>query len=458
MHAAKNPFVLHEKHAPFSRLRSVPVRKENMMQDEPKKTLLHGWHTAHGANMADFGRYNMPLWYPAGAKQEHLAVLTAAGMFDTSHMAAVLVSGPQSFELLQRCFTRDLNACSGRGKSALTPGNCTYGAFLDENGFVIDDAIVYQLADQSYMVIVNAGMGGPIARHLEAQAGEQAPRILDLSDRLGKFDLQGPRAAAILMRVLENPGKVLDSMRYFTFKGCMDPNARISDAVRMSDSAPVLISRTGYTGEFGFEIFLELEHFIQTWERVLEAGKDFGLLPCGLAARDSLRTGAVLPLSHQDIGRWPFINHPWEFALPFVSRGAGFSKAFIGDQALLNIRSPEYTHAFVGHDLRKVSAHDPAAVLDAGGKKIGEVLTCVTDMGIGRFEDHIYSIASPDKPENFQPKGLSCGFVKTAIRLSPGQTVTLKDNRRKIEVVIVENIRPDRTARMPIHQMMDAGR
>jgi aminomethyltransferase len=97
-------------------------------------------------------------------------------------------------------------------------------------------------------------------------------------------------------------------------------------------------------------------------------------------------------------------------------------------------------------------------VLDAGGKKIGEVLTCVTDMGIGRREDRIYSIASPDKPENFQPKGLSCGFVKTAIRLSPGQTVTLKDSRRKIEVVIAGNIRPDRTARRPIRQMTAFGR
>ncbi len=434
------------------------MRKENMIQDEPKKTLLHGWHTAHGANMADFGQYNMPLWYPAGAKQEHLAVLTAAGMFDTSHMATVLVSGPQSFELLQRCFTRDLNACAGREKTALTPGNCTYGAFLDENGFVIDDAIVYQLADQSYMVIVNAGMGGPIASHLEAQAGGQVPRILDLSDRLGKFDLQGPRAAAILMRVLENPEKVMESMRYFTFKGCMDPMACFSDAVRLTDGTPVLLSRTGYTGEFGFEIFLPPEYFIQTWERVLEAGRDFGLLPCGLAARDSLRAGAVLPLSHQDIGRWPFINHPWEFALPFVSQGRSFSKAFIGDRALLNIRSPEYTHAFVGHDLRKVSAHDRASVLDVGGRKIGEVLTCVTDMGIGRFEGRIYSIASPDRPENFQPKGLSCGFVKTSIRLSPGQTITLKDNRRKIEVVIAEDIRPDRTARQSIRKMMAFGR
>ncbi len=433
------------------------MRKENMIQDEPKKTLLHGWHTAHGANMADFGQHNMPV-VSGGGETGRFAVLPQPACLTPAIWPRCSSPARRVLELLQRCFTRDLNACAGREKTALTPGNCTYGAFLDENGFVIDDAIVYQLADQSYMVIVNAGMGGPIASHLEAQAGGQVPRILDLSDRLGKFDLQGPRAAAILMRVLENPEKVMESMRYFTFKGCMDPMACFSDAVRLTDGTPVLLSRTGYTGEFGFEIFLPPEYFIQTWERVLEAGRDFGLLPCGLAARDSLRAGAVLPLSHQDIGRWPFINHPWEFALPFVSQGRSFSKAFIGDRALLNIRSPEYTHAFVGHDLRKVSAHDRASVLDVGGRKIGEVLTCVTDMGIGRFEGRIYSIASPDRPENFQPKGLSCGFVKTSIRLSPGQTITLKDNRRKIEVVIAEDIRPDRTARQSIRKMMAFGR
>jgi aminomethyltransferase len=187
---------------------------------------------------------------------------------------------------------------------------------------------------------------------------------------------------------------------------------------------------------------------------ILDAGSDFELVPCGLAARDSLRGGAVLPLSHQDIGPWPFINHPWHFALPFNDDQTAFTKTFIGDQALLTIEASEYTYPFAGSDFRKVSVEDPAVVLDSEGHEIGRVLTCVTDMGIGRHGDRIYCIASPDKPEEFKPKGLRCGFVKVKSKMAPGQIVEIKDNRRKLKVTIVDDIRPDRTARRPIAEML----
>ena len=167
----------------------------------------------------------------------------------------------------------------------------------------------------------------------------------------------------------------------------------------------LLLSRTGYTGEFGFELFMAADRTSAVWNALFKAGEPLGLVACGLAARDSLRGGAVLPLSHQDIGPWPFINHPWPFALPFNASGDGFTKAFIGDRALLNARPPAYTLAFAGQDLRKVSIHDPAFALDANGTQIGDVLTCVTDMGIDRVNGQIVSIASPDKPRDFKPRG-----------------------------------------------------
>ncbi|WP_373498425.1 aminomethyltransferase family protein [Desulfococcus sp.] len=421
------------------------------MESHSKKTLLHAWHISHGANMADFGGYEMPLWY-ASAKNEHLAVLTHAGAFDTSHMACLLVSGEDALRLLQQCFSNDMAACIGSEKKALFPGRCVYGAFLNEKGEVIDDAIVFHLAANEYMIVVNAGMGAPVAAHLAAHAGGADVRIIDLTDRLGKMDVQGPLAARVVRKILKSPDAVFDRMTYFSFKGHFDAASPLADAVRLADGTPILLSRTGYTGEFGFEIFIAPGQFAGLWEKVIHAGGEFGLTACGLAARDSLRAGAVLPLSHQDIGPWPFLNTPWSFALLYDASGRGFTKSFIGDQALAAVANPEFTYPFAGFDLRKVTL--PAAVLDAGGAEIGTVLTCATDMAIGRHQDRIYSIASPDRPEACRIKGLCCGFVKVKRPLAPGAVLTLKDARRAVQVLVEENIRPNRTARKPMKEML----
>jgi len=421
-----------------------------------KRTLLHGRHEAQGARMADFSGYEMPLWYPTGVKGEHRAVLTHAGAFDTSHMAAVKVTGKGGFDLLQRCFTRDLRFCLGKSRTPLVPSRGVYGAFLTPRGEVIDDAIVFQISPESYLVGVNVAMGGVIARHLRTHREREEVEIEDLTDRVGKMDLQGPQSARILAKVLADPQKVFEGLIYFSFQGHFDPDSPLADAVRLKDGTPLMLSRTGYTGEFGFELFTAPERFVHLWEAVAAAGSPLGMIPCGLGARDSLRTGAMLPLSHQDIGPWPFINHPWPFALPFNADGSGFTKAFIGSEALQRVENPEYTHAFVGDDLRKVStgAGEPARVLNAAGKEIGAVLTCVTDMGIGRHEGRIYSIASPDKPEAFEPPGLCCGFLKAKTRLTAGDTVELQDRRRRLRATIVDNIRPDRTAHRPLREMI----
>ncbi len=423
------------------------------MEKGVKKTVLHAWHSAQGAKMADFGGYLMPLWY-SSVKNEHLAVLQHAGLFDTSHMAALLVTGPGARDLLQHCFTSNLEACVGQTKKPLVPGRCVYGAYLNAQGHVIDDSIINQLSENSYMAVVNAGMGAVVAGHFKAQAGAREVTIRDLTDQLGKIDVQGPMAARILSKVLAAPESAYEKMFYFSFKGYFDPTSPLADSVRLKDDTPILLSRTGYTGEFGFEIFVSPEKVVKTWEMIRQAGQEFGLTACGLAARDSLRGGAVLPLSHQDIGPWPFINHPWTFALPFNADQSGFTKTFIGDQALLDVKRPDYTYAFVGDDLRKVSTADPAVVLDAAGTEIGSVLTCVSDMGIDHLQGRLVSIASPGKPKDFNPRGLCCGFIKVKIALQPGAEVVLKDKRRKLKVTIVTDIRPDRTARRPIQEML----
>ncbi|MBW2557501.1 MAG: aminomethyltransferase family protein [Deltaproteobacteria bacterium] len=425
-----------------------------MNEEQIKKTPLHDWHLEHDANMAVFGGYEMPLWYPSGAKREHIAVLKGAGIFDTSHMAVIMVEGPGALTLLQTCFTKNLETCIGKDKTPLVPGRCAYGIFLDDLGHVMDDAIASQVAPEIYMIVVNAGMGGQIARHLKDHAGMSDVAIYDLTDGVGKMDIQGPMSARILAEILREPETVFDRMVYFSFKGFFDENSPLADAVRLSDGTPVMLSRTGYTGEFGFEIFLNPDNIEHVWEIALKAGADFGLEICGLAARDSLRTGAMLSLSHQDIGPWPFINNPWSFTLPFNDDRTDFTKRFIGEEALKNIKKMEYTYPFAGFDLRKVSLGDSTVVTDSDGAEIGVVLTCVTEMAIGRVEGRIYSVASPDRPDGFNPKGLSCGFVKVTKKLSLGDTVELKDGRRTIKVVIVDDIRPDRTARKAIKNML----
>jgi aminomethyltransferase len=415
------------------------------MSTEMKQTPLFDWHTQHGANMVEFGDYVMPVWY-SGARSEHMAVVTHAGLFDTSHMAAVRAHGPGSFDLIQWCFTRNLHACVGKDNGPITAGKCVYGAFLDEHGDAIDDSIVYKIADDEYLVVVNAGMGGVIAAHLDANKKDLRVQLTDMTDRLGKIDIQGPAAIRIMQKVLKAPDAAFDKLMYFSFKGHFDKTSAFAGDAQFLDGTPLLLSRSGYTGEVGFEIFVEREHTVKIWEMLIAAGQGLGLIACGLAARDSLRTGAVLPLSHQDIGHWTYLHHPWPFALPFNASGDRFTKTFLGSAALDLATDAPYTLTFVGNDLRKIDAHE-AVVRNRQGHEIGTVLTCATDMAIGRHGGKIYSVASPNKPGDLNIKGLSCGFIKVAANLAPGTVVELKDHKRSIPVVIETDVRPDRTAR-----------
>lgn len=405
-------------------------------------TPLNDWHKEQGANMANFGGFDMPLWYETGVKNEHLAVLKSAGIFDTSHMACINVSGNDSFDLINYCFTRDI--------SALENGRCVYGAFLNTNGHCLDDAIVYKFNSTFFMICVNAGMGTPIALHLDANKASLDVSIKDLSKKMGKMDIQGINSARILSNVLQNPETIFDKMPYFSFKGNFDESALGESRVKLLDGTPALLSRSGYTGEFGFEIFLDPKCIVKLWKDVLSAGNDYGIAACGLGARDSLRAGACLPLSHQDIGDWKFLNHPWDFALPYNKEKTDFTKNFLGADALLTDKDNSFIYPFAGDSLRKVSAGENTQVIDESGKVVGKVLTCATDMGISWHNGDIVSIGSKNLPQDLKIKGISCGFVMVSKKLAPGTILTLKEGKRSITATIVTDIRPDRTARKKI--------
>jgi aminomethyltransferase len=423
-----------------------------------KTTPLHSWHCSQGANMGEFGSYEMPLWYPTGAKAEHLAVINNAGLFDTSHMAALTINGKNGRTLIQRCFTKDIDACIGKNKTPLVAGRCVYGIFLNQEGGVIDDAIVYQFTANDYMLVVNAAMGKTIKEHLTSHLhAEELVTIHDLTDQVGKMDIQGPASGRILAKIIKDPAVLFSKMIYFSFKGSLDQNKLPFAQTELLDNTPLMVSRTGYTGEFGFELFVAPEHITSLWHQLLEAGKEEGLIPCGLAARDSLRSGAGLPLSHQDIGDWPFADNPWLFTLPLDSGSNDFTKEFVGSKTLQSTTSSAWTLPFAGYDLRKIPLSEKSKVTDLDGTILGIPLTCTTDMAIGRVNNTIISLASSGedgKPEGFKPKGLCCGFVKLNTKLDIGTQVILTDGKRKLKVEIRDDIRPGRTARRTVAKMI----
>ncbi|MBW2653712.1 MAG: aminomethyltransferase family protein [Deltaproteobacteria bacterium] len=404
-----------------------------------KTTPLNDWHKSSGANMADFGGFDMPLWYDTGVKNEHLGVLKSAGIFDTSHMACINVNGNDAFELINYCFTRDI--------TTLKQGRCVYGAFLSSDGYCIDDAIVYKFSDNFFMICVNAGMGDAITQHLDANKKNLKVVIEDLSEKIAKVDIQGINSARILSKLIQTPDTVFTKMPYFSFKGNFNESVLGESDVKLLDGTPVLLSRSGYTGEFGFEIFLAPDAIVKLWKNILSAGQPFGITACGLGSRDSLRAGACLPLSHQDIGHWKFINHPWDFALPYNKEKTSFTKDFLGADALVPAESDSFTYPFAGDSLRKVSAGDNTHVIDETGAIIGKVLTCATDMGITWHDGKIVCICSDNLPQGIKIKGISCGFVMVSKKMTPGMTLTLKEGKRTITATIMTDIRPDRTAR-----------
>ena len=405
-----------------------------MPDERLRTTALHSRHTALGATMAPFGGWEMPLWYKAGAVGEHLAVIRAAGVFDTSHMDVLIVEGDGDRTFLNYAYSRDI--------ANAKPGRAAYGAFLTADGHCIDDAVVYPAADGRHAVVANAGMGPILQKHMQSLPGAEKTTVREPSERPAKIDIQGPHALSLVQALFDRKTteELFAAFPYFSFRGDFELE---KSALRLADGTPVLLSRSGYTGELGFELFAPRSAIGTIWDRILADGAPLGVLPCGLAARDSLRTGATLPLSHQDIGAWPFINHPWQIALPLLPDGT-FSKNFHGASAL-DPKTARHTLAFAGFDPRRVDSHEAKVLLD--GLPIGIVTTIVSDMAIGRVDGKIVSTASPDRPEGWQPRGLACGFVLVDRPLARGTAITLKDGRREIAVEIVHDIRPDRTAR-----------
>jgi aminomethyltransferase len=246
-----------------------------------RTTALNATHRAHKAKMVDFGGWDMPVEY-SGLIAEHMAVRTGVGLFDVSHMGDIQLRGPGSLAAVQYLCMNDA--------SKLAIGQAHYSAMLYENGTFVDDVVLHKLSDNDYLIVINAGTREKDVQWVRKQIGHMpGVHINDFSDMYSQLAIQGPRAQETLQKLTETDLSTIKNYWFTWGKVCGLYN--------------VLIARTGYTGEDGFEIYIPSDQPTshRMWNEVLEAGKEFGILPCGLGARNTLRLESAMALYGHEI-------------------------------------------------------------------------------------------------------------------------------------------------------------
>src|SRR5699024_11153042 len=260
----------------------VNVKKGVSHVNALKRTPLFPEYEKHGARTIDFGGWDMPVQF-SGIKHEHETTRTKAGLFDVSHMGEISVKGTKSLPFLQKMVTNDV--------SKLSPKRVQYTFMCKESGGTIDDFLIYMLAEDEYLLVVNAANTEKdykwLIEHNDFYSDEVV--IENVSNHYGLLALQGPKAEEILQTVTDTP---LNKMGSFHFE---------TDVRFFTLDQRALVSRTGYTGEDGFEIYIDPNGLTKLWNLLLDAGKDEGLIPVGLGARDTLRFEANLPLYGQEL-------------------------------------------------------------------------------------------------------------------------------------------------------------
>jgi aminomethyltransferase len=305
-----------------------------------KRTPLNELHRELGAKLIDFGGWEMPVQY-GGILEEHRAVRERVGIFDVSHMGELEFSGPDALASVQLLTSNDA--------SRLADGRCQYSAFLTERGTFVDDLLVYRKAPESYMLVVNASNTPKDFEWARSHARGDV-RIDDATERLALISVQGPRAAALMSRVAEPDPSDLP---YYSFR----------DTAVFGGAA--LVSRTGYTGEDGFEIYLPPDRAESVFRGLLEKGRDEGILPCGLGARDTLRLEAKMALYGNDIDD---TVTPLEADLGWIVKTK--KGDFIGRDALERQKAQGVPRKLVGFEMvdRGIARHGyPARTREGGG-------------------------------------------------------------------------------------------
>jgi aminomethyltransferase len=315
---------------------------------ELKKTSLNEAHRKLGGRMVEFGGWDMPVQYPAGTMTEHLRTRTNAGLFDVSHMGEIDVRGADAIPFVNRLTSNDA--------AKLIDGQAQYSALTTPAGTVIDDLLVYRFAENHLLLVVNAGTTVKDWDWIISHRGDENVELLNVSADYCQIAVQGPDAILILQKLTSVP---LSEIKYYHFR---------EGAV---DAVPAIVSRTGYTGEDGFEVYAAANKADQLWNGILDAGNfgsDDGVLPCGLAARNTLRLEAGMCLYGHEINETTTLleaNLGWICKL---NKGE-----FIGRELLQKQKDEGIKRKLVGFDVTdRGIARDGQDVL-IGGARAGQV-------------------------------------------------------------------------------------
>ncbi|GKQ41619.1 glycine cleavage system aminomethyltransferase GcvT [Streptomyces sp. A012304] len=326
---------------------------------EKRRTALDAVHRSLGATMTDFAGWDMPLRY-GSERDEHQAVRTRAGLFDLSHMGEITVTGPEAAALLNFALVGDI--------ASVGVGRARYTMICQADGGILDDLIVYRLAETEYMVVANASNALTVLEALRARAERFDAEVRDDRDAYALIAVQGPESPGVLASLTDAD---LDGLKYY---------AGLPGTVA---GVPALIARTGYTGEDGFELFVRPEHAVELWQALTKAGEGVGLVPCGLSCRDTLRLEAGMPLYGHELtaGLTPFDAG--------LGRVVKFGKEgdFVGREALAAAAARAETdppRVLVGlvAEGRRVPRAGYSVV--AGGEVIGEVTSGAPSPTLGK--------------------------------------------------------------------------
>ena len=323
------------------------------------KTALYNKHVSLGAKMVPFAGFEMPVQY-SGVTQEHIAVREKVGIFDVSHMGQFFIEGATAKDLLQFVTTNNVDT--------LENGKAQYTCLPNGNGGIVDDLIVYKMNDEKYFVVVNASNIEKDWNHISKYNEKFGAKMTNSSDEMSLLAIQGPKAAETLQKLTETN---LSEIPYYHFT--VGKIAGIDD---------VIISNTGYTGSGGFEIYFKNEDAEKLWDSIIEAGEEFGIIPCGLASRDTLRLEKGFCLYGNDIDD---TTSPLEAGLGWITK---FDKDFVDKERFAQQKADGITRKLVGFEMqeRAIPRHD-YLVVDVAGNEIGKVtsgtMSPLKNVGIG---------------------------------------------------------------------------
>ncbi|HKO96969.1 MAG TPA: glycine cleavage system aminomethyltransferase GcvT [Pyrinomonadaceae bacterium] len=313
-----------------------------------KRTPLNAVHRAMGGRMVDFGGWDMPVQYPAGTVEEHLRTRNHSGLFDVSHMGEIDVRGADAIAFVNSITSNDV--------TKLVDGQAQYSALTTPEGTVIDDLLVYRFAADHLLLVVNAGTTEKDWEWINSHKRDESVELKNVSSDYCQLALQGPDALEILQSLTQVP---LSEIKYYHF------------TEGEVDGVPAIVSRTGYTGEDGFEVYAAADKAEQLWKKILEAGNhgsDNGVIPCGLAARNTLRLEAGMALYGHEIDETTTLleaNLGWICKL-----GKG---DFVGREALAKQKEDGIAKRLVGFEVTERGiARDVQEVL-INGARVGRV-------------------------------------------------------------------------------------